>query len=122
MNPDEMNAGRKLDRLIAARVMGLGRARYVRREPFGSDWMLGTGNNVLPHYSTDIAAAWEVREELFRRGLVYDVTLNGRGPVYCEVERPDSTVWFTSEGDTAPLAICRAALKVAAAQAKAAGA
>ena len=62
----------------------------------------------LPHYSTDIAAVWQVLERLQQQGIL------------AELGAIDSRGWFASftaserfsrmEADTAPLAICLAAL------------
>jgi len=61
-------------------------------------------NHSIPHYSTDIAAAWEVVEKLDRGPVVIRVTAG-----------PETIVQFIgygggASGPTAPLAICRAAL------------
>lgn len=89
-----MEAGRELDALIAEKIMG-------------QDYSLNSleGSLVLkdpPHYSTNIAAAWEVVEKL---GPDWDLISMEQG-------------WIASVGsseraraETAPLAICLAALK-----------
>jgi hypothetical protein len=73
----------------------------------------------VPHYSTDIAAAWKVVLKLCAGGCV---TVKEVGPyrgdddghatcaitVYVEEEEPQM---FMARADTAPLAICKAALK-----------
>lgn len=46
-----MEAGRELDALIAEKVMGVAQEDIHRRTMVRSD---------LPHYSTDIAAAWPI--------------------------------------------------------------
>ena len=127
-------AGRELDALVAERVMGYvwkdespsGRflnspegwpAGYV---PQGSSEMTWTSH--LPHYSTDIAAAWLVVERLM------NVDADDASHRYCLDFRADREPWgsdapFVVEirtqnakrlayvsADTMPLAICRAAL------------
>lgn len=61
----------------------------------------------VPRYSANIEAAWQVVEKL-RDGLRFELR-----------RRPDGGYWvsfgeeMTAEADTAPLAICRAALRAA---------
>jgi hypothetical protein len=77
----------------------------------------------IPHYSTYIGAAWEVVEQLIERGVV-SVRLEWWGgspdegpdweaiidlPVPRPPSQPDCVV--LARADTAPLAICRAALQ-----------
>jgi hypothetical protein len=102
---DEMPAGREMDELIAEEVMGLD----------GSSVMWTAGIPPHPcysHYSTDIAAAWEVAKK-FNLTMLQKVSWNN----------PQGWTWNAYCGDasgsdlkdayadTAPLAICRAALK-----------
>ena len=115
-----MKAGRELDALIAEKVMGWKRGSF-----FGIDdddrWWLYLGNGKWQQQgfggkgfcpSTRIADAWLVVEKL---GKNFDVS---RCRVYQEIE-----AWFweasfhngpDAEADTAPLAICLAALKAVA--------
>ncbi len=113
MTIDEMPAGPELDALVAKAL-----------DPDCTVSMAAIGENdedilavwkwnglrdwiPLPKFSTDIAAAWEVVEKLnrskrrvalcFTRSLGWSVILPG----------PDDS----THSDTAPLAICRAALK-----------
>lgn len=77
---------------------------------------------VAEPYSTDIAAAWEVVERMRGDGFAFEVSsvwhgegtyasfarwerIVGEGPYYADVE-PDGQ----NRADTAPLAICRAAI------------
>jgi hypothetical protein len=71
----------------------------------------------LPKYSTDIAAAWEVVEVLERKQIVVRIDRLpewdlGRGEAVWQVvfDALELTPSFKAEADTAPLAICRAAL------------
>jgi hypothetical protein len=63
---------------------------------------------IYPDYSTDIAAAWEV----VNKSSSFMVTMQdedlGYTKWYCEYAT--ETGYFEAEADTAPLAICRAAL------------
>lgn len=85
-------AGRELDALVAEKVMGIGKLEF--------DAYYGPQHR----YSTDIAAAWEVVEKLAKP---LKVVWTGKVWV-CEVFGEPCS----QEAGTAPLAICRAALKV----------
>lgn len=100
-----MNAGRELDALVAEKVMGL----QIKRFPDGT-WLMHNGQSgtELFHYSTDIAAAWEVWKRispsiLYKLGTGYEVYQSAR-------DYEDGI--HLAHADTAPLAICLAALKV----------
>lgn len=112
---EERRAGRALDAIVAERVMG------VKEAPFGVCPTCGYGGGYgfkeFPEYSTDIAAAWEVVEKLSRRNFSMH---NDTGCSGCEpTEGVGWMALFHIEGgpmaytvaDTAPLAICLAALK-----------
>ena len=69
----------------------------------------------VPPYSTDIKAAWEVVEALRARGIFADVA-SFEGNYSCDLFRSYArglyeSLGCNSEAETAPLAICRAALK-----------
>ena len=122
-----MKPGRELDALIAEKVMGLHEfCSYAGK----SKASLGWGKNgadffkgeisALPSYSTNIASAWEIVEKLqslrksvrvYNQGIVSETT-----DLYsCEIENryyegePDT--WFSGWVESAPHAICLAALK-----------
>jgi hypothetical protein len=111
-----MEAGRELDALVAEKVMGIKAYRvnqdmevFTNRRQFldkGDYWYTPSkdATHALPYYSTDIAAAWLVVEKM--RGP--DFRLNKDGDWVCCF---GGTITFCGEGDTAPLAICLAALK-----------
>jgi hypothetical protein len=110
-----MNAGRKLDALVAEAVMGI----YPLKDPFGGTrWpcsdhqRLGDGFSTdPPPYSTDIAAAWEVVDKFPIVG-VNKIQDNKRGLQYREcIIRNTNGIKFHSTASTAPLAICLAALE-----------
>jgi hypothetical protein len=103
---------------------------YVCKRGCGYSQHLGFGVNAIilwprPEYSTDIAKAWTVVEKLKARGralVVNDGTnhhpptyevqagLDENGPwTFCAFEMPDGA-WLSARAETAPLAICRAAL------------
>lgn len=109
-----MKPGRELDALIAEKVFGAVRTQEkfqgyvpipgdpvyyseVYKYPTGVNYLIDDPKNRhgmmggVPHYSTDISAAWEVVEKLNKQ---YSFHLNTKG-----------------SADTAPHAICLAALK-----------
>jgi hypothetical protein len=111
---------RRIDALVAEHVMG-----WVNITPFGDDiWgnptdgrtFMGQGQvgGPIPRYSTDIAAAWEVVEKL---GIQFYL--------HCDLRRGSAGDWMVFDSaasvdcceplataETAPLAICLAALKL----------
>jgi hypothetical protein len=104
-------AGDALDRLVAARVFGwvcTGAAADVWTSPDGLSHF-----GVSP-YSTSINAAWQVVERLETQGLriTYRTSgLNARRVEVVGVHPTRRNEWLVAEeADTAPLAICRAAL------------
>jgi len=112
MNIDEMQAGRELDALIAETVMEMQRVEegniYFWPSPEMVARLLELHPDVLavdyfpaPHYSTDIAAAWQIVEKL---GMQCGFSIYDREPF--AAHKRVSTV-----ASTVPLAICRAALK-----------
>lgn len=127
-------AGRELDVEIAEKVMGAtwrpvpDDMAYREREWLQFNdagvvlaWRYDDGRpdvqkGSLPCYSTDIAAVWEVVEEMARRGWVIDVQNRQLTRWACHVAfpAPNYATVFECE-DTAPLAICRAALAAVAA-------
>lgn len=126
-------AGRELDALVAEKVMGCRVQHWsgynspgtyrcgcgvVCAYPHGVKDREGQLDGDLAYYSTDIAAAWEVVEKLRERGLHLDI--NNRqacdgvddmgGAWWAEFASADYAVGGQAFADTAPLAICRAAL------------
>lgn len=109
-----MKPGRELDALVAEKVMGwkfLGGALLSPKNqetPTEYDWQKPTSK--VPFYSTDIAAAWEVAMKL---GNVIIHTYWVGEPKFVEASIVGSdAVYKTAAGDSAPHAICLAALKV----------
>lgn len=100
-----MKAGRELDALIAEKVMD------GKRCPNCTDGLPECGFH--PHYSTDIAAAWEVVGKLkdsHPRFMLmrYEMTFGARKFESCFDTMPQQPGDLC---DTAPHAICLAALK-----------
>lgn len=133
---ESMMAGRELDALIAGKVMGwanvicLHGGNIPSGEP-DDDWNKDARNDQhhghtgiplvhreqVPAYSVDIAAAWEVVEKLRTMSIGISIA-----------RMPDEKLWYVplyrldhgeymgsaegfAEAETAPLAICLAALK-----------
>lgn len=113
-----MKPGRELDALVAEKVMG--RSKTV---------VLGylTITRPVPHYSTDISAAWEIVEELSKRragpsnDLEFDdihmwcdrrKLLHGSGVHTRYIATFDGLMEYNGEGETMAHAICLAALKI----------
>lgn len=134
-----MEAGRELDALIAEKVMdlvpceaweyinfgsaggpalvnancihGQGRRCYPTTEIGGGVSLQGIGGP--PHYSTDIAAAWEIVEKFGHYKVnTFPGEIPGQPPtIRVELTRFHPEAFGYADADTVPLAICRAALK-----------
>ena len=114
MTIDEMPAGREMDVLVAE-LMGWTNL-YNR---FGNEMgyrPLATHSSFIPDYSADIAAAWEVIEKLHAAGRFMCLDALGFDGekwrcffAWTQIEKQQYP-WI-GEADTAPLAVCRAALK-----------
>jgi hypothetical protein len=107
---DQLEAGRELDALIGERVTYWW-GKYQTR----SDHDLP-----VPPYSTDIAAAWQVVEQLARQGIALTISTYGIPSFYTtqnDTHSEGTFVYLDSIPDTRPLTqrcalgICRAALK-----------
>jgi len=105
-----------IDRLIAQKVMGFVVVEDLVNYRGFQLHKDGYSGKDLPHYSTHIKAAWEVVEKLAEMG--YDVIVSrvryGRDKYECCLTRDD---WPDDDrickgANTAPMAICLAALKV----------
>ncbi|HEX2091189.1 MAG TPA: hypothetical protein VHG28_02260 [Longimicrobiaceae bacterium] len=124
---DEMEPGGTLDELVARRVLGWSLRRpcpgEIVRMPggwrcrkcgkTGPDEAATQHPELPPRSSTNIGTAWKILEALAREGARVEVSANRpeRGPEpWCAVivqgERE-----YRAGGETAALAICRAALK-----------
>jgi hypothetical protein len=99
-----MKSGRELDALVAEKVMGIKDVRITKGlgPVYDFTGTQGMPRKTVPHYSTDIAAAWDVINQhhfainLHRVGAAWYVKLDGE---------------FEAAGESAPHAICLAALK-----------
>jgi hypothetical protein len=106
---DALPAGREFDAVIAERAMGM--------RPAG-ERMMGWSDDAqwepLPKYSTEIAAAWLLLEKFNlnvwqNQKPEFDQFNGGRW----NANYWDQFPYALGKADTAPMAICRAALKIA---------
>ena len=108
-----MKPGRELDALVAEKIFGaklIRSAFHENNEVISCDFpdrRLGQGFDQLPKFSTDIAAAWEVMEKFESVNRVE----RRYYPTHWWCELGADIYSFEAIGDTAPHAICLAALK-----------
>jgi hypothetical protein len=114
-----MKPGRELDALVAEKVMGF---KVIETDECNGEdnlWLQGYEDQELPSYSTDVAAAWEVVEKL-KLFQVKQTDSDGYTD-YVQLWQDSEGIWtigdwedqllILSEGESAPHAICLAALK-----------
>lgn len=114
--------GANLDQWLAGRVMTIPRL-YAYRQLSGTGGYFAEFGEELavrdhamseatPHYSTDIADAWKVVEELNTRGLPFRLELDAGGRVRAGFGSEDGQVEYQEVECicTVPEAICKAAL------------
>lgn len=121
MRVDEMPAGREMNALIAEKAMGwtVFYGEYKGYELFDDEVAQGyppkeEADGVpfeIPYYSTDIAAAWEVVNRMKNYFFVCGRTDEGRWEAIFYPVNSGVGKLSEAHGDTAPSAICRAALK-----------
>ena len=110
MNP------REIDVLVAEHVLGIkaqmavDNSGWMYWEKLDNAWE-GQWSR-LPHYSTDISAAWKVVEKMLESNGVYDFgCCNRYGETFSSWFYPNADESYTCSFDkTAPMAICLAAL------------
>ena len=129
-----MKPGRELDALVAEKVIGVDDVNFrcpqcgghhfgsdftklidlhvCHRPPYGCGWS-GAIMEAVPEYSTDIAAVWEVVEKLRGKGLRLRLVeyMDGFYAVFAAMAI-DTVPWQAEQVETAPTAMCLAALKV----------
>lgn len=110
-----MKVGRELDGLIAEKVMGWTYKTFPDGAcPTVKHWHGPKDECLLPRYSIDIAAAWQVVEEMNNREIGMELyRFNSEAMPKAHECRfyEDSSGYWSASADTAPLAICLAALK-----------
>lgn len=94
---------RKIDALVSEHVMGLPLQKDEKR-----GWVNSRGK-YIPHYSSDIVAAWDALEMLRNDGHTIEI-LGGYGQDTWLV-KIDNEFKSHPDAGSAPLAICLAALK-----------
>lgn len=113
---ETLTAGRELDALVAEKVFGTVPTWNTVRTMDGPRKRL---SGTVPSYSTDIAAAWQVAEDLKRRGWYPMVYVDDTGDLVPPVE---PQAWFAKldpnwrdlpevRGESAAHAICLVALQ-----------
>ena len=109
------------DCLVASKVMGWGDWQWCERvwgPCDGPGWNWSVAGKDRPHISywrpsTDMATAWDVVENLRKRGLSAHVDNKNDGYVWTVQFNPGSLKdWEDGHGDTAQEAICKAAILV----------
>ena len=112
-----MKAGRELDAAVAEEVMGLRDVKTVPLKYQGKarqpGLCHGPQHDTVPHYSTDIEAAWEVVERVVNLGWLPTLGRGwscGRGAWCFEIVKGKDDL-ERAMADSAPEAICLAALK-----------
>ena len=116
--PDE--AGREMDYLIYKEVFN--KPPIIHCRGCGENVVI-TQNNCTncgvsagwPDYSTDIAAAWEVVEKMKKTHLICIQFYGTKWPTWeagfaKKISGGGNELWVSKEDNTAPLAICKAAL------------
>lgn len=111
-----MEAGGDLDALAAERILGLAVERHYLGGYLCNVYVKGTRTSIFRH-STDLLAAWQVKEKLNGEGLLLTlIDLCPSGENLCRAEFWDnmglvpSKVVGRAEAEFAPEAICKAAL------------
>ena len=110
MNPEELDAGPEMDKLVAERIFGRG-VRSKITESLRCYVYSGDDPDIVPPYSTDDAAALEVFKK-FQGGFDNGVAKGMRREVWygCTLFDKSGEMLY-AEAPTLALAICRAALK-----------
>lgn len=111
-----MKPGIELDALVAEKVMELKNVTKLTEpgfnEYFGAsqgDYIYSSGY-IVPKYSTDIAAAWDVMEKLASFGFEVTIIKDNSSYIRCIIKMEEDSMIFPALA--ASHAICLAALKV----------
>ena len=105
----KMEAGREMDLLVSKLIVSkkIPATSWHNGETIYYEDINENELRKMPDYSTDISAAWEVVKKLKEISAFVEVTLYDCGHNSCKLN-PFKNIYV--EADTAPLAICRAAL------------
>lgn len=113
-----MTPSRALDILIAEKIMGLTTLPYTEGVKQVGDYsgpvvMVDNRWKPLHYYSTNISAAWEVVEKMTTKDSSMSIESNPNGTFAAFVHDvlTDKTIGYCNVANTAPHAICLAALK-----------
>jgi hypothetical protein len=106
-----MKPGRELDTLVTEKVMGIDIGTRQAFKPIGEDFKyVGEMRmNDIPHYSTDISAAWELMEKF--KWAEPEVSYSDEQHCWYAILNKGMNSGIMNTGDSAPHAICLAALK-----------
>ena len=114
---DKLETGPETNALVAEKVMGWSNltTKYgclTGNHPDTEASLLPYGHTSVPEYSTFISAVWEVVDKL-KREYDFNMDWDIRVGWNCAWGFPESAMKASVSAcaDTAPLAICRAALK-----------
>lgn len=115
---EELKPGRELDALIAEKVMGLevlsNKDCYISGERKDMSGEITRIASVIPGYSTEIKAAWEVVEKIGSNEQ-WQINIEYRQDegywVFIKERISSGAGTFVADSITAPHAICLAALK-----------
>lgn len=117
---DQLEAGREFDCLIAEKVMGwteVGNGQsadcdFAGKRPGAKFW-----GDTIPRYSTEIGKAWLVVEPIrgkigARRNLFFRIPSQTGIDIWSADSADMKNGIMLSSAESAPLAICRAALRI----------
>lgn len=102
--------GRELDAKIAEGVFAHTTCVLLGEMYTLQKTTIGTVKNLIPSYSTDIAAAWQVVEKMRSWHVAMTITTAGPSNQTAAYTTSDSKAARMVWAATPPLAICRAAL------------
>jgi hypothetical protein len=115
----KMKASPEMDAMIAENLFGWSDVKEINYLGGGMQWRgtneIGQRSVPVHNYSTNMAYAWEVVEKLadILPGVVsvqHEFHRDGSGTICFIRQYPDSNAKWITHDESAPLAICRAAL------------
>ena len=110
----EKLSNEQIDILIAEKVLGWNCVEFDKIEPYDPDGMWLDEKNVFHHNefmpSLFISAAWEVVESQRIWSVTIENLPDHPREIVCRFYKPFTGFHFFAVAETAPLAICRAAL------------